>query len=63
MTNLQHNIQSIKEEKARKKEWGQKAYVNRRAKLSADKQAPGVDLFNPKKYTCWLFPAWKPETE
>lgn len=63
MTNLQHNIQSIKEEKARKKEWGQKAYVNRRKKLASDKQAPGPDLFNPKKYACWIFPAWKPETE
>ena len=61
MTNLKHNIQSIKEEKARKKEWGQKAYVNRRAKLNADKQVHSVGLFNPKKYTCWLFPAWKPE--
>ena len=61
MTNLEANIQQIQAEKARKKEWGQKAYITRRAKLNADKQAPGVDLFNPKKYTCWMFPAWKPE--
>lgn len=62
MSKLQSDIQQIKEEKARRKEWRQKAYINRRAKLSADKQAPGVDLFNPKKYACWMFPAWKAET-
>lgn len=62
MTNLQSDIEKIKEEKARRKEWKQKAYTNRRAKLASDKEAPGVDLFNPKKYACWIFPAWKPET-
>jgi hypothetical protein len=61
MSKLQSEIQQIKEEKARRKEWGQKAYINRRAKLKADKQVPGLHLFNPKKYACWMFPAWKPE--
>lgn len=62
MSKLQSDIQQIKEEKARRKEWAKKAYVNRRGKLASDKQAPGENLFNPKKYTCWMFPAWKAET-
>lgn len=61
MNNLQNKIQQIQAEKARRKEWAKKAYVNRRGKLASDKQSPGVDLFNPKKYTCWMFPAWKAE--
>jgi hypothetical protein len=63
MSNLQNNIENIQAEKARKKEWGEKSWIKRREKLKADKKGPGGNIFNPKKYQCWMFPAWKPETE
>jgi hypothetical protein len=63
MSKLQSDIEKIKEEQVMKKEWAQKAYITRRAKLKSDKQSPGVDLFNPKQYKCWFFPAWKSEND
>lgn len=60
---LKEQAAAIKEQKRRSKEMAKVASIKNKAAKAAKNATVNKSLFNPKKYTCWIFPCWQPENK
>ena len=60
---LKEQAAAIKEQKRRSKEMAKAASIKNKAAKAAEIERVNKSLFNPKKYTCWIFPRWQAENK